>query len=162
MIGSEGSDAGELARTHPTLTDDQTGLANSLHFDLVYNYFFLAGDRGLTLAVMLVSAGVGESAPMGQIRTIGKAIERTTRTSDLVSHMGSGRYVVLLVGTNLPGGRIAADRIELALADLAPGTISLGLAAYADAFKGDPQALLRSADTALLAAEAMGGGVEFA
>ena len=160
MIGTEQAGAGELARTHPALTDAQTGLANSLHFDLVYNYLFEAGDRGLPFTVMLVSAGADESTPTDDVRRIGQAIEQTSRAADLVSHMGGGRYVVLLLGTNLQGGRIAADRIEAALSTLAPGATCFGLAAYS-ADHTDPQMLMRCADTALLAAEAAGGGVEF-
>jgi GGDEF domain-containing protein len=159
MNGS-GRAAAEMARSHPALTDAQTGLANRLHFDLVYNYLFDAGDRGLPFTVMLVSAGA-ESSPEEKVRQIGQAIERTSRRSDLVSHMGSGRFVVLLLGTNLQGGRIAADRIEVALDPVAPGAICFGLAAWANSFR-DAQELLRAADTALLAAEAGGGGVEFA
>ena len=150
-----------MARAHPALTDAQTGLANRLHFDLVYNYIFEAGDRGLPFTVMLVSAGADENTSAELIRKIGQAIERTTRASDLVSHMGGGRYVVLLLGTNLQGGRIAADRIEVGLTDVALGVASFGLAAYSVEIK-DSQTLLRTADTALLAAEAGGGGVEFA
>lgn len=161
MIGSDGVGAGELARAHPALTDSQTGLANGLHFDLVYNYLFDAGDRGLPFTVMLVSAGADEHAPPEEIRRLGQCIHGVTRSSDLVSHVGHGRYVVLLLGTNAQGARIAADRIEAALANVAPGAISFGLATYAREIK-ESQALLRSADTALLAAEAMGGGVEFA
>jgi len=160
MIGSEQAGAGELARTHPALTDAQTGLANTLHFDLVYNYLFAAGDRGLPFTVMLVSAGADENTPSDDVRRIGQAIEQTSRAADLVCHMGAGRYVVLLLGTNLQGGRIAADRIEAALAAMAPGAVCFGLAAYS-ATHSDPQMLMRSADTALLAAEAGGGGVEF-
>ena len=155
MVGTE------HARSHPALTDEMTGLANRLHFDLVYNYLFSAGNRGLPFTVMLVSAGTDESTEPTDVRAIGQAIEGTTRGSDLVSHMGSGRYVVLLLGSNLQGGRIAADRMEVALASIAPGAICFGMAAYHDSY-ADAQALLRAADTALLAAEAAGGGVEFA
>ena len=35
--GSDEMRVGDLARAHPALTDAQTGLANGLHFDLVYN-----------------------------------------------------------------------------------------------------------------------------
>lgn len=159
MTGSERS-AAEMARSHPALTDAETGLANRLHFDLVYNYLFDAGDRGLPFSVMLVSAGVDGRAA-NQVRLVGHAIERTSRRSDLVSHMGAGRFVVLLLGTNLQGSRIAADRIEIALQGVAPGNVSFGLAAWSEEHE-DSQALLRAADTALLAAEASGGGVEFA
>jgi len=160
MIGSEQAGAGALARTHPALTDAQTGLANSLHFDLVYNYLFEAGDRGLPFTVMLVSVGADDTTPSEDVRRIGQAIEKTSRSADLVSHSGGGRYVVLLLGTNLQGGRIAADRIEAALDAIAPGAVCFGIAAYSTEHR-DPQSLMRCADTALLAAEAAGGGVEF-
>jgi GGDEF domain-containing protein len=92
---------------------------------------------------------------------VGQKVERTTRDSDLVAHVGRGRFVVLLLGTNLQGARIAADRIELALADVAGGNLSFGLAAYDNSMQ-DSTTLLEAADKALLAAEAAGGGVEFA
>ncbi len=155
MLGSD------QARFHPALTDAQTGLANGLHFELVYNYLFEAGNRGLPFTVMLVSAGADDEASDTKVRDIGQAIEETSRNSDLVSHMGRGRFVVLLLGTNLQGGRIAADRIEAALEEHALGAICFGLAAYKDDLK-EGQMLLRAADSALLAAEATGGGIEFA
>ena len=161
MIGSGNAGAGEMARAHPALTDAQTGLANGLHFDLVYNYLFNAGDRGLPFTVMLVSAGADEGTAPEVIRTIGQAIEKTSRQADLVSHMGGGRYVVLLLGTNLQGARLAADRIEAALDSVAPGDICFGLAAFTPDYP-NAQALMRAADTALLAAEAAGGGAEIA
>ena len=160
MIGSDDAGASGLARSHPALTDAQTGLANRLHFDLVYNYLFEAGDRGLTFTVMLLSAGGSESSDPEDIRRVGQAIDRISRSADLVSHMGGGRYVVLLIGSNAQGGRIAADRIESALAGLASGPVCFGIVAYSGDFQ-DGQALMRAADTALLTAEAAGGGIEF-
>ncbi len=161
MLTSEKSNAHGYARSHPALIDAQTGLANRLHFDLVYDYMFEAGDRGMPFTVMLVSAGADETTPSKAIRELGEAVQRTTRNSDLVSHVGSGRYVVLLLGTNVQGGRIAADRVEVALKGIAPGAVCFGLTAFSESFASS-QELLRAADTALLAAEAAGGGVEFA
>lgn len=160
MLTSDKSTADRYARSHPALIDAQTGLANRLHFDLVYDYMFEAGDRGLPFAVMLVSAGADELTPAKTIRELGEAVERTTRNSDLVSHVGGGRYVVLLLGTNLQGGRIAADRVEVSVKGLAPGPVCFGLTAFKESFESS-QDLLRAADTALLTAEAAGGGVEF-
>jgi len=161
MIGDVHDSTGDPARTHPALMDAQTGLANSLHFDLIYNFIFDAGDRGFPFTIMLLSAGTDADAPAEQFRAIGQGILGIPRSTDLVAYMGSGRYVLLLLGTNAQGARIVADRIEAALADVAPGDVSFGLAAYAEGIP-DAQTLLRSADTALLAAEAMGGGIELA
>lgn len=160
MLIKDKPNAERYARSHPALIDGQTGLANRLHFDLVYDYMFEAGDRGMPFTVMLVSAGADERTPSKSIRELGEAVERTTRNSDLVSHVGGGRYVVLLLGTNLQGGRIAADRVEMALKGLAPGPVCFGLTAFSESFESS-QDLLRAADTALLTAEAAGGGVEF-
>jgi len=159
MLTSDHRFGDDDVRSHPALTDEQTGLANRLHFDLVYHYIFGAGDRGMPFTVLLVSTGTNGPTEAGEIRALGQAIEGTTRNSDLVSHVGGGRYVVLLLGTNLQGGRIAADRIEIALQGLATGSVCFGLASYSDEFKTSSE-LLKAADTALLAAEAAGGGVE--
>ncbi len=160
MTGSHTARAGDIARTHPALTDGETGLANQLHFDLIYNYLFDAGDRGLAFTVMMVSVGEA-GAPVEQIRRVGQQIQEVTRSSDLVSHLGHRRYIVLLLGTNASGARVAADRIEAALAEFTSGPISFGLAPFTHDVE-DAQTLLRSADAALLAAQATGGGVQFA
>ena len=161
MLGEKHAQGREHAIGHPALTDPETGLANGLHFELVYSYLFAGGDRGLTFTVMLLSVGGGDGLPKEKLRSVGQAIRKTTRDSDLVAHVGGGRYVVLLLGTNVQGARIAADRIEMALGEAAQGSIAFGLAAYDRRMK-DSSELLEAADKALLAAEATGGGIEFA
>jgi GGDEF domain-containing protein len=161
MLGKRHAQGREHAIGHPALTDPTTGLANGLHFELVYSYLFSAGDRGLAFTVMLLSLGGADLVPEERLGAVGQLIQTTTRDSDLVAHAGRGRFVVLLLGTNLQGARIAADRLELALADVAGGNLSFGLAAYDNTMQ-DSGALLEAADKALLAAEAAGGGVEFA
>lgn len=146
----------EHAIGHPALTDENTGLANRLHFELVYSYLFNGADRGVPLTLMLVST----PAP-GQdtLRALGERIQTTTRTSDLVAHLGGGRFIVILLGTNLSGGRIAADRMEMALQGVAVGTVAIGLATYRAEMK-ESSDLLKAVDDALRKAEAAGGGVE--
>lgn len=158
MLGRENAQGREHAIGHPAVTDTQTGLANSLHFELVYSYLFAGGNRGVAFTVMLISAGP-EATDRG-LRAVGEKIERTTRDSDLVAHLGNGRFVVLLLGTNLQGARVAADRLDVALVSGEDPTISVGLAAYSPEMK-EPSELLELADRALLAAEAAGGGIEF-
>lgn len=163
MLGNQHTLGREHVIGHPALTDEQTGLANRLQFELVYSYLFVAGDRGMAFTVMLLSVGAAPGRPPGggDLRGIGQAIHRTTRAADLVAHVGGGRYVVLLLGTNLSGARIAADRLESVLQEHAQGRISIGLASF-DARMTDPAELLEAADRALLAAEESGGGVELA
>lgn len=147
---------------HPALTDPGTGLANRLHFQLVYRYMFAAGDRGMAFTVMLLSIGGTEAAVEDEerLQAIGETIHRTTRSSDLVAHLGGTRFAVLLLGTNLPGSRVAADRIEAAVRGSGE-PVAIGLATFSPTMT-DSLALLRSVESALIAAEANGGGVEMA
>src|SRR5688572_24412523 len=101
MLAKQHTQGREHAIGHPALTDSETGLANGLHFDLVYSYLFAAGDRGLSFTVMLLSVG-GDRLPRDQLKVVGQKVRTVTRDSDLVAHVGNGRYVVLLLGTNLP------------------------------------------------------------
>lgn len=160
MLGREHAQGRGHAIGHPALTDPQTGLANRLHFELVYSYLFAAGNRGLAFTVMLLSVGGPDAVPEDRLRALGERVQATTRDSDLVAHVGRGRYVVLLLGTNLSGARIAADRVEVALSAVGEGSVSFGLAVYSPDM-GDSSQLLDAADQALLAAEAAGGGIEF-
>ncbi|MCG6956047.1 MAG: GGDEF domain-containing protein [Gemmatimonadetes bacterium] len=148
----------EHAIGHPVLTDASTGLANRLHFELVYSYLFSAADRGVPLTVMLVATGVTDN---DGLRFLGEKLQIATRASDLVAHLGEGRIVVLMMGTNISGARVAADRVELSLQGLTPGQTSIGIAAYVPEMKESSE-LLEAVDTALRAAEAAGGGIEMA
>jgi GGDEF domain-containing protein len=161
MLANQHAQGRDYAIGHPALTDAQTGLANGLHFELVYSYLFAAGDRGLSFTVLLLSVGGPDGIAQEKVKSVGQKIRTATRDSDLVAHVGSGRYVVLLLGTNLQGARIAADRLEMAVAEVAPGAPAFGLAAY-DRRMRDSSELLEAADRALLAAEEAGGGVELA
>jgi len=145
----------EHAIGHPALTDRETGLANRLHFELVYSYLFAGADRGVLLTLMLLSV---PAAAADTLSSIGRRIQTTTRAADLVAHLGSGRFAVILLGSNLPGARIAADRVERALSDVGMGWISIGLAGYSPEMK-EPTELLEAADRALRRAEESGGGV---
>lgn len=141
---------------HPAITDETTGLANRLHFELVYSYLFEGADRGVPLTVLLVATQADERA---RLTTIGATIQRITRTSDLVAHLEDGRFAVLLLGTNLAGGRIAADRLEEALERVTSHKPALGLATYHPDMK-EPHLLLELADKAVQTAAARGGGLE--
>lgn len=153
----------EHAFGHPALTDQPTGLANRLQFELVYSYLFEAGDRGVTLTVMLVSIGSPdlETEDRDRMRRVGEAFQTVTRAADLVAHLGHGRFALLLIGSNLPGARIAADRIEAGMAGVAPPPLSIGIAGFIPEMKESSE-LLEAADRALREAEEAGGGVRMA
>ena len=145
----------EHAMGHPALTDENTGLANRLHFELVYSYLFNGADRGVPLTLMLISTPTPTPEDM---RRIGERTLDMTRSSDLVAHLGHGRFIIILLGSNLSGARIAADRIEMALTEVASGPVNMGLASYQPEMK-KPEDLLEAVDKALREAEAQGGGL---
>ena len=149
----------EHAIGHPALTDEYTGLANRLHFELVYSYLFHGADRGVPMALMLMSVG-GDSDPDG-LRRLGERFQQITRTADLASHLGHGRFAVLMLGTNMMGARVGADRFMEMLEGYTPGVVSVGLAGYRPHMKESSQ-LLEAADKALRDAEEAGGGLELA
>jgi GGDEF domain-containing protein len=146
----------EHALGHPALTDSDTGLANRLHFELVYSYLFHGADRGVPLTLLVLSTA---SPNLETIRAIGVRLQDSTRAADLVAHLGGGRFAMLLLGSNLQGGRVAADRVDRALEGVSPTPLCIGVAAYTREMK-DPTDLLEAADNALRKAEGAGGGVE--
>jgi GGDEF domain-containing protein len=146
----------EPAIGHPALTDPATGLANSLHFDLVYGYLFAAADRGVPLTLMLVTSPAPDEPAL---RGLGARIKDMTRTSDLVAYLGDTCFGVLLVGCNLSGGRLAADRVEMALVEVAIGPVSIGLASFQSEMK-EASELFEATNEALRRSEAAGGGLE--
>jgi len=148
----------EHAIGHPALTDEGSGLANRLHFELVFSYLFEGADRGVPLTLLLIST----PAPTPDVmRALGERIQDVARSSDLVAHLGNGRFVVTLLGSNLSGGRVAADRFETVLLEVATGPVALGLASYKEDMK-EATDLLAAVDKALQQAEANGGGLVMA
>ena len=156
MLSRDHAQARADAMTHPALVDPETGLANRLHFELVYNYLFEAGDRGMAFTVMIVTTGASST---DGVRDAARVLRRVTRAADLISHIAEGRFVLLLLGTNAQGARIVADRIELALEPGVPGPLAFGLASYSTDLAASVDLLL-AAEHALGAAETAGGGVE--
>ncbi len=69
---------------HPALTDRPTGLANRLHFELVYSYLFQAADRGVAMTVLLFSFGSEEfeASDPETLRVLGERMLDSTRTSE--------------------------------------------------------------------------------
>jgi len=95
------------------------------------------------------------------MRALGELIQDCTRASDLVAHLGNGRFIIILLGSNLSGGRIAADRVETRLAEVATGPVCMALASYQREMKESSE-LLEALDQAIRQAEAAGGGLVMA
>lgn len=101
----------------------------------------------MPFTVVLVYTSTGSEPD--RARPVGRTIEGTTRNSDLVAYVGGGRFVILMLGTNLQDVRIAVARIDDTLEGLDPEVLSLGLVAYSADMKNSHQ-LLEAADDALL------------
>lgn len=143
----------------PALQDELTGMPNRLHFELVYKYLFEGADRGVPMALMLTSPGPGLRRE--ELRTLGERFVQITRSADLSAHLGEGVFATLMLGTNLMGARVGADRFFDTLSPLVPGALSIGVAGYQPHMKQSSQ-LIEAAEAALKAAAAAGGGVELA
>ena len=149
----------EHAMGHPALTDEFTGLANRLHFELVFSYLFQGADRGVPMVLMLVSVG-GDSDRDG-LGELGELFQNITRAADLASHLGHGRFAILMLGTNMMGARVGADRFLDMLEGHTPGRVCIGLAVWQPHMKESSQ-LLEAADIALRTAEETGTQLEMA
>jgi len=157
---------------HPALTDGQTGLPNRLHFDIVFDILFAAGDRGIPLTLILLEvdgylpwASGREAAEVSHaMGTLGEALASTVRQTDLVARLDETRFAIALLDCNLAGGRLVADRLDM-LSDPFRGetglSCSMGVAAFSREM-GRPQDLMGAGEHALRAAQAQGGNkVEF-
>ncbi len=141
---------------HPVLTDGRTGLPNRLQFETVYRFLFFGADRGVPLALMMMQIDASDES---SFVAAARRLASSTRSSDLLAHLGDGRFVTLLLGCNQHGARIAADRVASLLGEVPGTTFAIALAAYHEELKEPPQ-LLDAAEGALERARAAGGGAE--
>lgn len=144
------------ALAHPSVVDADSGLANQLHFELVLHYLFHGADRGVPLTVATFQLPKGDGVAVAEL---GEKIRSSTRLTDVSAHLGDLRFSLLLLGTTLPGARIAVDRVEMALEALGLEGVGFGLAQYRPEMK-EAADLLDAAHSAMEAAQAAGGGVE--
>jgi len=141
---------------HPALIDERTGLPNRLQFDTVYRFLFAGADRGVPLALLMVQMDVRDEEAF---RRAADELAKSTRGSDLLAHLGDGRFVTLLLGCNVHGARLVADRVAGLLADVLGTGFAVGLAGYRDDMT-DPSQLMDAVVGAMSDAQAAGGGME--
>jgi len=157
---------------NPALTDQQTGLPNRLHFDTVLKAFFATGRRGLPLSLILLGID-GAAAWLRKtdvtelertLRGIGALLVPMVRDSDILARFDEGRFALCLIGCNLAGAALVADRID-GLLDTVRSTSKLGFSiggATLDSDMGSFQDLTGAAEEALRVAQGRGSDqIEF-
>ena len=151
---------------HPALTDEETGLPNRLHFDMVFHFLFQTAPRGCSIAALMVevdgfadwAAGVNTEETFRLFRSLGNLLQPTIRKTDLLARTEETRLTFGLVECNLAGAILVADRIDEALDSVRTATglgFSLGCAVY-DSNMEKPADILLAAEEALKVARARG------
>ena len=151
-----------VERDHPVLMDPVTELPSRLHFDVVYRVVFAAGTRGFPITVLLIEAPTLEDS-LDHLRELARRLAAVTRRMDLLARFDAGRFVALLLGCNVHGGRVAAERLVLALEPWLhekSAEMKIGVAALQPHMK-EEQELIAEAREALIQAHAvLGSSVE--
>jgi diguanylate cyclase len=88
------------------------------------------------------------------LKQIAALLDQHARETDVVTRSGGEEFIVVLPGTELPGGTMFAERLRYTVARSAALTVSAGVAMVADG--DDVKTLLTRADSALYAAKAAG------
>ena len=143
---------------HPVLTDPVTDLPNRLHFDVVYRVVFAAGTRGFPITILLIEAPALEDS-REHMRELAGRLSAVTRRMDLLARLDEGRFVALLLGCNVHGGRVAAERLTLALEPwlkAVAAELKVGVAALQPHMEGEGE-LMEEAQNALLEALSLPG-----
>lgn len=138
---------------HPVLTDAVTALPNRLHFDVVYRVVFAAGTRGFPITILLIEAPALEDS-LEHMRELAGRLSSVTRRMDLLASLDGKRFVALLLGCNVHGGRVAAERLVLALEpwlDEVGAELKVGAAALQPHMEGGGE-LMEEAQIALVEA----------
>lgn len=145
-------------RDHPVLMDPVTNLPSRLHFDVVYRVVFAAGTRGFPITVLLLEVAALHDEP-DELREFARRISAVTRRMDLLARFDEGRLVALLLGCNVHGGRVAAERLVLSLEPWLlerDAEMKVGVAALQPHMKVEAE-LLEEARKALAEARETGG-----
>jgi two-component system cell cycle response regulator len=155
-------------RESAALRDALTGLWNRVALDLSLATAWQSARRNkkaLSLCILDIDGFKTVNDQHGHwegdalLKDLANHLTRTVRASDIAGRWGGDEFYIVLPDTPLDGARRLAQRC-LAWRDGAPPTLSIGVASVEpesdDTF--DPAAFIHSADQALYAAKAAGGG----
>lgn len=145
--------------TDPRLADELTGLSNDWHFDILFDFAFVAGDRGIPLTLVLFEVegledyrtSHGSDDADEALRHFAGLLAGTSREMDVAARLDQARFVSLLRDCNLQGGLIFVDRVQRLARSLEEEhglTVAMGMAAYEDRMT-DSGELMAAAEAAL-------------
>ncbi|MDX1568003.1 MAG: diguanylate cyclase [Longimicrobiales bacterium] len=154
--------------TDPRLIDELTGLSNEWHFQILFDFAFAGGDRGIPLTIVLFEIEAfedyrreqGSDAAAEVLRAFGRILGDSTREMDVTVRLHGARFLSLLRDCNLQGGLVFVDRIQVrtSLLEEEHGLkVAMGVAAYEDGMKESDE-LLDAAKRALARSLEMGAG----
>lgn len=173
-LGQQAASALEHARQHQAATvDSLTGLfLRDYFFRRLQEEFHRSARYGAPFSLLMLDLDAfkeindrhGHLAGDRYLRALGPALRASLRLADIACRYGGDELCILLPETDGAGGRIIAERIRVAVAELlvdADGTpvrttASIGLAVHPLHDGGDLKALLRAADQALYRAKRQG------
>lgn len=149
------------------LTDPLTGLSSHWHLDMIFDFVFELGDRGVPMTLVLFEidglaahvAEGGADAKDAALRGFGRVLAEGSRKMDLTARYGEERFMSLLLACNVQGGMIFADRTRAEAKGITASTgltLSAGVAAYTGEMK--ERADLETAVKRCLEAAQLAGG----
>lgn len=150
-----------------SLTDPLTGLSSQWHFDVIFDFVFELGDRGVPMTLVLLEidglathvAERGANAKEAVLGGFGRILAEGSRKMDLSARHGDERFMCLLLACNVQGGMVFADRLRAEAEEFTASTgltLSAGVAAYTGEMK--ERADLETAVGRCLEAAQLAGG----
>ncbi len=149
------------------LTDPLTGLSSQWHFDMIFDFVFELGDRGIPITLVMFEidglaayvAEGGAHAKEAALGGFGRTLAEGSRKMNLTARHGDEHFMCLLLVCNVHGAMVFADRIRAEAEEFTASTgltLSAGVAAYTAEMKerGD---LETAAKQSLAAAQLAGG-----
>lgn len=149
-------------------TDGLTGLKNHRTFkELLINHYQLSRRSNLPLSVVLLDVDrfkqfndtYGHQAGDDVLRSVGRILSETARTTDIVARYGGEEFVLILPGSDKGAALEAAERFRKALEQATwtyrEVTASFGISTIQPATES-PEQLVKLADGALYRSKANG------
>jgi diguanylate cyclase (GGDEF)-like protein len=153
-----------------SITDSLTGLANRRHFEEVLDAEWQGARPSADLVALAMididhfkfyNDRYGHRAGDRRLQRVAATLQQNIRGNDLLARYGGEEFAVIMPATDIAGAREAAERLRVAVLELAKGrdaeadiiTVSIGIAAAVPAPDGSVEQLIEMADAELYRAK---------